>query len=1200
MRLLYLDGDVFKFTDVSYSTPPYAILSHTWAINNSEEVLDQDVLERIVKEKVANKKLIFCAAQAGRDGYQHFWIDTCCIDKHNEPEIAMSIRSMYRWYKEAAVCYVYLDDVEPGDREAIRDCRWLQRGWTLQELIAPKMVKFFAKEEYLGDREDLAGLICSATEIDDGALEGRVSDYPHYVHLQWGDGRNTKVPEDMTYALMGICGISMSARYGEGPEEARRRLESKIMQQFGTIALRMVNGHASDPQEERIGRRERLLKSLQFEVMDIRRDTIRKAWSKTCTWVLDHATYRAWLEAQPEDNGFFWIKGKPGAGKSVLIKFLDNHISSARSPLDVLISFYFNARGEALEKTFAGLYRSLLAKLFIAMPSLKPMLDNARLTALDNSERTLTELRRIFLDTVCKLGRRRLFIFADALDECLNDDVQRMVNYMQELAETAREHGVVVLSCFASRHYPIVDIPTRLHLTLEHVHDHALDLSQYVKSHIRVGTLRQAEMIKRQILDKAQGVFLWVVLVVEILNELFRNGQIHAVQERLRSIPQDLTQLINDIIRRDGDDITDFLRCVKWVYYAKRAITLPEFYFAMMGNSVGFIWRPDELTLDQMHAFMLSSSKGLAEMTKGTPRVQFIHEAVRNYLVASGLLLQHPEQSIADAEAAIHLAMEDCCIRGCQAEPLVMNFRTAMDASDFSLPFSTYALDNVFYHGDLASTGRSLLLRELDLEDWRLKSNLLGGLEKFERDVTIPYICATLDLPRLLGCYQGDIDIVTSGNQKYSTPLFAALARGNREVARILLDRTSAKDCAAILAEVLGDDRSQHFRWINRARIELPWVWAIKAKYHRLARHLVSMATPDEIIEYHDHDDENECAIRLAISNKTGDALRIIVDVSDRHGKAVDGVLQTALMQAVQRNRSDQIEIIMRVRPQLQSATAGVTALRERRTEALQAILETSPTLASWTGIEGETLLHLTQDPQLLRLLLAHCNVNAQRIDGMTPLDVAVHQNVCLRTIWQFLEAGATGTTRLCQLAMRLDLLDFDQVSALPPLFAALSTGDVELVSDLLEAGAQTEVQLAGPCAIPLPAHLAYAGVSYDSLQHSAVSWAAVSTDAMLPLVLKYASPEHEDSNRLRPLHYAAMSLYPHRVAMLLQADASPFHEDKQQRIALDLVEQAEKLIQAKIFPIDDAEQLLVRASACKRLLLGTGTVRPTLAIQRT
>jgi ankyrin repeat protein len=102
-----------------------------------------------------------------------------------------------------------------------------------------------------------------------------------------------------------------------------------------------------------------LMEALAFDQMDTRLQTISTAHAKTCQWLFARGEYKTWRDprALRVHNGFFWIKGKPGAGKSTLMKSALRYGEKAHE--DVMISFFFNARGEELQRSLEGMYRSL-------------------------------------------------------------------------------------------------------------------------------------------------------------------------------------------------------------------------------------------------------------------------------------------------------------------------------------------------------------------------------------------------------------------------------------------------------------------------------------------------------------------------------------------------------------------------------------------------------------------------------------------------------------------------------------------------------------------------------------------------------------------------------------------------------------------------------------------------------------------------
>jgi hypothetical protein len=243
--------------------PPYAILSHTWGTDH-EEVTFRDLTESKGKSKAGYRKLIFCRKQAADDGLQYFWVDTCCIDKSSSAELSEAINSMFDWYRGSSVCYAYLwdvvdeawygeEDTDRQDRECLnsilsrpmtkaKQCvygfgdwensRWFSRGWTLQELIAPKVVKFYSREwGIIGTKAALSNRISRITEIPERILDGEsLQSCSVAQRMSWASGRETKREEDKAYCLLGIFGINIPLIYGEG-KKSFLRLQLGILDQ---------------------------------------------------------------------------------------------------------------------------------------------------------------------------------------------------------------------------------------------------------------------------------------------------------------------------------------------------------------------------------------------------------------------------------------------------------------------------------------------------------------------------------------------------------------------------------------------------------------------------------------------------------------------------------------------------------------------------------------------------------------------------------------------------------------------------------------------------------------------------------------------------------------------------------------------------------------------------------------------------------
>ncbi|ROW08517.1 hypothetical protein VMCG_03274 [Cytospora schulzeri] len=249
MRLLNAETLAFAdFIDAD-TAPQYAILSHTWG---KEEVTysDMQTNRRLSQSKLGFKKIKYCASQTIEDGLEYFWIDTCCIDKSSSAELSEAINSMFKWYQKAAICYAYLFDVleypkrydSPRAIELLwrkKSLRWFTRGWTLQELIAPRRLVFFSSSWVnMGTRETFALSIFNRTGIPTDVLHDPTTLFAKSVaqRMSWASHRDTSRVEDLAYCLMGLFDVNMPMLYGES-EKAFIRLQEEIIKMSDDMSI---------------------------------------------------------------------------------------------------------------------------------------------------------------------------------------------------------------------------------------------------------------------------------------------------------------------------------------------------------------------------------------------------------------------------------------------------------------------------------------------------------------------------------------------------------------------------------------------------------------------------------------------------------------------------------------------------------------------------------------------------------------------------------------------------------------------------------------------------------------------------------------------------------------------------------------------------------------------------------------------------
>ena len=447
MRLLLRNADgeykLKNFGDDG-SIPPYAILSHTW-LTDAEEPTFKDLTTGTGREKLGYKKIRFCGDQARQNGLQHFWVDTCCIDKENPVERSYSINSMFRWYRNAARCYVYLLDVPRSHVGTDNDLnlrswdssfsrsKWFTRGWTLQELLAPQSVEFFSSEGVrLGDKSSLLQQIHKITHVPTSAIQGApLSQFNPDERFMWIEYHQTKLPEDKVYSLLGIFDVEMPLFYGEGAADASKRLR------------------------ELIKTREKCIQDLR--VTDPRDDKKRIEGTKggmlegVYRWILDNPDFKRWRDDQ--QSRLLWIKGDPGKGKTMLLcGVIDELEKSTRQT--ALLSYFFCQATDSRINNATAVLRGLIYMLVSRQPSLishvRKKYDYAGKGLFDDANTWVASVE-IFTDILQDPNLSSTYFVIDALDECVSDLPQLLTLIVQKSSLSSVKWIV------SSRNWPNID-----------------------------------------------------------------------------------------------------------------------------------------------------------------------------------------------------------------------------------------------------------------------------------------------------------------------------------------------------------------------------------------------------------------------------------------------------------------------------------------------------------------------------------------------------------------------------------------------------------------------------------------------------------------------------------------------------------------------------------------------------------------------
>jgi hypothetical protein len=599
---------------------------YSWGADD-EEVTFEDLKNGTGKDRPGYEKILFCGEQAKQDGLQYFWIDTCCINKANYTELSQAINSMFRWYRKATKCYAYLSDVtssssrihdesnpQPWESD-FRKSRWFKRGWTLQELLAPISVEFFSCERTrLGDKSTLQHCIHDITGIAVLALQGApLSQLAVNERLSWIERRQTKLEEDEAYSLLGIFNVHMPLIYGEGKDNAFRRLKEEIHKHSKDIEC-VQHLRQTDPRDDKT--------RIEETKGGLLEDSYR--------WILDNANFQQWRDNN--ESRLLWIKGNPGKGKTMLLCGIVNELKKSVAQTDLLSYFFCQATDSRINNAKAVL-RGLLYMLVDQQPSLilhiRKKHDHAS-KALFEDANAWVALTEMFTDILEDPSLNSTYLIIDALDECMVD-LEKLLDFVALKSSTSSRVKWLV----SSRNSP--DIEERLaranqkvRLSLElNAESVSTAVSIFIKQ--KVAQLAQSKNYDMKTKDavlehlalNANDTFLWVALVCQNLDRIPRWN----VLKKLITFPPGLDSLYDRMMLQinDSDDADLYTQILALVATVYRPITIKEL-----------------ASLTELLEDMADDTKSIQEiislcgsfLTLQESTVYFVHQSAKDFLLA--------------------------------------------------------------------------------------------------------------------------------------------------------------------------------------------------------------------------------------------------------------------------------------------------------------------------------------------------------------------------------------------------------------------------------------------------------------------------------------------------------------------------------------------------------------------------------------
>ncbi|KAH7072874.1 hypothetical protein BKA63DRAFT_544167, partial [Paraphoma chrysanthemicola] len=650
----------------------------------------------------------------------------------------------------------------------------------------------------------------------------------------------TEVAESRTVQETTGVAYERSSEHSPSPFSKRRRLEWSALSgdtvarqediaPFSKTVVGQMNEPTADPAME-----QGCLRSLSFLEQEYRIDDVHTAVD-TCEWLLEDTKYHAWMKAT---TGLFWIKGDPGAGKSVLMKHCIKRMRQC-SPNDLVVSFFFHGQGTPLQKTLLGLFRALLASMLEHFP------EHLTQLAVKFAERekrygsfgerrwewTEKELQELLSSVLSKgTHARPVVIFIDALDECGEHPAKNLLAYFKDLMAQAEGGNACFRICLSSRHYPILALDTISSVQVEE--RNIQDIRRYIQKELRdIRPKSKREQIETEILSKSNGGFQWAFLVTRTIVDKNLTGiKAEKLVKELNSCPRTLGEIYEAIL--DSVPRTEqhqMAKLFQWVRFAERPLSAQELREALATDQ-----DMTHRTISKLRAYegwsdsLADFERHVKHISRGLIRfqsrelweqydpngedsdreAQLIHQSVADFLVDkfvnSGRIHGPMVQSSAGPS---HFQISRSCLRYMTLEEILENAHLPRNTLSSKYPLAPYAVRFLFAHikkVELEGVYQTDLLSVMqwlpDSETMRKLATLWRTLDPdsihtplgwpFIRAKPLHVLVALGSMSAIDVLFESGCDDIDCRDADGNTPLMLAIREGHQNIALALLRRS--------------------------------------------------------------------------------------------------------------------------------------------------------------------------------------------------------------------------------------------------------------------------------------------------------------------------------------------------------------------------------------------------------------------------
>ncbi|KAI1456398.1 hypothetical protein F4805DRAFT_432715 [Annulohypoxylon moriforme] len=633
-------------------------------------------------------------------------------------------------------------------------------------------------------------------------------------------------------------------RFGSVDDEfyytLRQTLQRKVREFMS--ATKEIEGYEKFKQA-----RKSLLNILRDPSSQLTQDQIRSPHPNTLQWLWAHdSEFFKWIT---HGHGLFAITGKPGSGKSVLMNDMNDTIKrNFGNTFPITITHFFNSRGNSNEKTIVGFLRSILFQLIQAdaryfhgleqdlAPLWKQKLcdedfEFSLTNQLPRSSFKTQVLEQMFLNAIKDMPREeKILILVDGLDEC-EDGLKELNTITNLLDDIVGSHGSgLVMICFSCRNLASYNFK---HLcgTLNLQESNGRDIIKFIDDYWKLMSSikdydKEMTSVRLLIVSQADGVFLWVRLILERIQKALATGATISEIETIIDTPNQLYGLFSTLIDRIEPAFIEESRTMfSIILAAQRPLSLGEFRYVLalqnsnyktqeeLNKSSSFI-KSDEIMKrrilsrcgDLVEVKVASDSSQIEGSEMGKNSIQFIHQSAKDFFVQPHSI----SIAIPDPETLVrcgHMALNHACanylsqtdIRNLARRP-DWSYNDRKGFGYYSKPFLDYALRNWVSHirhvettGTINSDIASPLLSDpSNFETCRLLHNRFYPKDILEQDYEASRFAVWNNLPLSLRwlCSHHLIEI-NKMDPNYGSYLHLAAERNNTEIIRVLLENSA-------------------------------------------------------------------------------------------------------------------------------------------------------------------------------------------------------------------------------------------------------------------------------------------------------------------------------------------------------------------------------------------------------------------------